>query len=580
MQLIVWALVPLVLLSPARAAVFTIPAGDVAALIHAINTANGNGEDDTITLEAGAYTLTAVDNDTDGNNGLPSITSGIILQGAGADRTSLRRDSTDANAPRFRILHIAATGHLTLHGVTITGGRVGAPGPLLDVNGGGIFNAGILTLTNSSVNDNATDVFGEGGGIFNAGTLTLSHSAVSGNIARLGSGISNREGTVELTHSTISNNTATTIPGLSSFAGGIDNVGGRVSLTHSTVSSNMADVGGGMRNFDGTLELTHSTVSGNTAANIGGGIENDAGGVVTLTHSTVSGNTADLVHGDGGGICNGCIFGGTSLTLIHSTVSDNTAAFGGGINNFGVTLTLTHTIIAGNSQATDTIPDDCQGFGTLLSLGHNLVGAGTGCPSDGPGDLTVDPAAVFTTVLGPLQHNGGATQTHALLPGSPAIDAGDAVCTDAHGAPHTTDQRGKPRPVDGNGDGTPACDIGAFEFFPIVNDLVALAPGLRTAFDPRPVPGGPAGTFTITATFTNTSNTPLRFPFFGVGQLTGGNLLLNADAGPGDVGATLTPKVAGNVLAPGASVTAEFVIGLQRRERFTFLVDAFGEPQL
>ena len=88
------------------------------------------------------------------------------------------------------------------------------------------------------------------------------------------------------------------------------------------------------------------------------------------------------------------------------------------------------------------------------------------------------------------------------------------MCLDANGDPLLTDQRGQPRPVDGNGDGTAACDIGAFEFFPIVNDFVTLDPALDTAFDPTPVPGGPAGTFTITATFTNTSDTPLRFPFF------------------------------------------------------------------
>ena len=90
--------------------------------------------------------------------------------------------------------------------------------------------------------------------------------------------------------------------------------------------------------------------------------------------------------------------------------------------------------------------------------------------------------------------------------------------------------------------------------------------------------GGPAGTFTITATFTNTSDTPLRFPFFSVSQLTGDNLVLNADGAPGGVGATVTPEVAGDVLAPGASMTGEFVIGLQEQERFTFFVDVFGEP--
>ena len=132
--------------------------------------------------------------------------------------------------------------------------------------------------------------------------------------------------------------------------------------------------------------------------------------------------------------------------------------------------------------------------------------------------------------------------------------------------------------MDGNGNGAPACDIGAFEFFPTVNDLVALAPGLSTSFDPTPVPGGPAGTFTITATFTNTSNTPLRFPFFTVTEFSGSNLVLNADEGVQGVGATVTPEVGDNLLAPGETVAVDFVIGLHARERFTFFVDLFGEP--
>ena len=102
--------------------------------------------------------------------------------------------------------------------------------------------------------------------------------------------------------------------------------------------------------------------------------------------------------------------------------------------------------------------------------------------------------------------------------------------------------------------------------------------GNTVDFDATPVVGGPAGTFTIRATFTNTSNAPLRFPFFGVSDLSGGNLVLNADGAPGGIGATVTPDVAGDVLAPGASMTGEFVIGLQEQERFTFFVDVFGEP--
>jgi hypothetical protein len=185
----------------------------------------------------------------------------------------------------------------------------------------------------------------------------------------------------------------------------------------------------------------------------------------------------------------------------------------------------------------------------------------------------------LAAILDPtLAINGGRTQTHALVPGSPAIDAGGPACLDATGNPLPSDQRGKPRVVDGDGDGRAACDIGAFEFFSRVDDFVTLDPDVDTAFDPTPGPGAPAGTFTITATFTNTSPTPLRVPFFTVTELSGDNLLLNADEGPQGVGATLTPEVGDRVLAPAETVTVDFVIGLRAPERFTFFVELFGEP--
>src|SRR5262249_20347535 len=101
-----------------------------------------------------------------------------------------------------------------------------------------------------------------------------------------------------------------------------------------------------------------------------------------------------------------------------------------------------NTIVAGNT------PSDCQGI--VASSGNNLDGAAS-CALAAAGDLSrVDP------VLGPLADNGGPTRTHALMAGSPAIDAG-AGCP-------ATDQRGMPRPRDRTGDGTALCDIGAFEF--------------------------------------------------------------------------------------------------------------------
>ena len=170
-----------------------------------------------------------------------------------------------------------------------------------------------------------------------------------------------------------------------------------------------------------------------------GGIFNDVGATLHLVNSTVSGNTANL--------SNGGIFSFGTLTLVHSTVSDNTTSSGlnGGIfGGAGGSLTVENSIVVGNAGR------DCTG--TIISAGHNLDGDET-CNLTAAGDLPgVDPK------LGPLADNGGRTETHALLPGSPAIDAIPvADCTDLDGHPVATDQRGVARP---RGAG---CDIGSFE---------------------------------------------------------------------------------------------------------------------
>ena len=213
--------------------------------------------------------------------------------------------------------------------------------------------------------------------------------------------------------------------------GGIRN-SGVLDIGSSVIGGNFAgSVGGGIGN-SGSLTLFSSTVSGNTAGQSGGGISNlNARPSVSVFESTISGNVS--TSGGGGGI-----WSGGELTIENSTITANSSSqSGGGIWRTDGTATVVNTIIAANG------PSDC--FGMIVSLGHNLNGEFT-CALNGVGDLSgVDP------LLSPLQDNGGPTFTHALLAGSPAIDAGDDSFAIG------TDQRGFPRPQG------LATDIGAYE---------------------------------------------------------------------------------------------------------------------
>jgi hypothetical protein len=228
----------------------------------------------------------------------------------------------------------------------------------------------------------------DGGGIVNGGTLTLNNTIVSGNSAPIGGGIFNVNGTVTVSRSTLSGNSALYNGlGPSGFGGGIFNY-----------------AEGGFA----TVTVTNSTLSGNDALDSGGIANDDPNCTVTVTNSTLSGNSATL---DSGGIGNG--------GLVHSR----------------------NTIIAGN-----TAPTGSDLIGNLASQGYNLIGGGSGFSDTdlvGTHDDPIDP------LLGPLQDNGGLTQTMALLPSSPALNVGDP------GQLGVPDQRGVVR--------TGGVNIGAFQ---------------------------------------------------------------------------------------------------------------------
>jgi CSLREA domain-containing protein len=247
------------------------------------------------------------------------------------------------------------------------------------------------------------------------------------------------------------------------FGGGISNqFGTNLTVEGCTISGNVAGStgGGGIANIGANATIINSTISGNTTSSVGGGIAN-AFGTVTITNSTISGNSATASSGTdngGGGVFNG---NNGTVNLTSSTITNNSANNfdgAGGVQNPTGTVNARNTIIAKNLTGTG-YPDF---KGMLTSQGFNFVGIVNGATIT-PAQFTDQigtAASPKDPVLGPLKDNGGPTQTHALLSGSPAIDKGDSSGS-------STDQRGFPRPADlpgiTNATGGDGSDIGAFE---------------------------------------------------------------------------------------------------------------------
>ncbi len=250
---------------------------------------------------------------------------------------------------------------------------------------------------------------------------------------------------VDLTGLTISNGS---VP--ASEGGGIHNSGVLI-ITNCAITGNLANGGGGIRNL-GTLAVLGSTISGNLANFDGAGLHNE--GYAELFNSTISGNTA---NGNVAGIINLSAGAPTkTLVVVNCTVTGNNGVAVGGIGTYsqgGTAETYLRNTIVANNSAPNLLKSGTNA--SVISQGNNLASDdGSGLLTQPSDKLNTDPQLL------PLGNYGGATQTHALLASSPAVDAGTNV-----GAP-ANDQRGFARGVDGNGFGAAAYDIGAYEVRP------------------------------------------------------------------------------------------------------------------
>jgi predicted outer membrane repeat protein len=349
------------------------------AAVMSANRASGTGS--TIVLPAGPpYTLvipaTVADGDDNGDLNL-NVPAGYApgpttITGAGAAVTIIDANGID------RVLSVAAGRTGTISGVTVRNGTASKLG-------GGIYNAGTLTVDSAVVSSNSA---GErGGGICNvtSGILTLSRSTVDGNTLPTAGGGVYSEGTLQINQSTISNNTATE--------------------------------GGGIYILFGTLFVTNSTIILNNAVTNGGGIYNEK-----MSH-----------------IYN------TTIFFNQAAVDDASGGTGGGVyaSSNGL-FTMRNSVIAGNYLSGFPIYDDCTG--NIGIYGNNRLWNADGFTAAAGSTGSVTYLGSLNE-LGSPRNNGGPTQTIAIIAPSDMIDGGDAVegCVDQNGVTLKTDQRGFPR---------------------------------------------------------------------------------------------------------------------------------------
>lgn len=372
---------------------------------------------DQVRLNRNCSAVTVTTNADSGPGSLRQALASVCDGGTISFAPSLRGQTITLSTAELAIAKSVKIDGSTAQNLTISGGGTVRP---FVVSAGVNVTIQQLTIANGYG-------FELAGGVLNNGALTLDQVTVAGNTV--------------------------TTSGQDYWKGGAGVYSGAnsgLTIRNSTIRDNTVTGGdgGGVYAFTGTqVTIDRSTISGNTSSNVGGGIRTL--GDAQIVNSTISGNTASAWHG-------GAFFhtDGT-MNIVNSTIANNTApagtaggAFVGTFGDNSPTLSLTNTIVAGNSGLQCQAERAGSGLVTLASGGHNLSSDGS-CQLTAAGDQASTPAQ-----LGPLADNGGPTRTHLLLSGSPAINAADsAVCP-------ATDQRGVSRPQ-GSG-----CDVGSVEVTP------------------------------------------------------------------------------------------------------------------
>ncbi|WP_341525056.1 choice-of-anchor Q domain-containing protein [Nostoc sp. UHCC 0302] len=444
----------------------------IGSLRQAVLNANAQTGRDIISFK-GVFDDKIADTITLGGSSL-SITDDLEIRGKGTNSLYISGDNAS------HVFEISSGVTVEIEGLIIANGYNSE-------FTGGIYNQGILSISNSLIRDNSGYF---GGGIYNTGNLTVKDTTITNNLGYLGAAIYN-EGTLTVSNSSINNNYV-----LSQGTGsGIYNSSGIVTVDNSTISDNGGGTdGGGIYNSSGILTVNHSTIQDNKALYDGGGVYNS--GVFTVANSTINNNQITITNNGGGGIYNsgeaivnnstisgneaeigGGIYNESTITVKNSTITLNTAYnyYGGGSaggihNSNSGNATIENSIVAGNfdnydKDLTNTTNPDV--FGNFNSNGYNLIGDLRGSKGFSTNEkLNVPIEKLLDTTL---QDNGGLVKTHALVSGSPAINAGNNAdipfdVTDIDKDGNTTEQV----PFDQRGSGYQRIsgtrvDIGAYE---------------------------------------------------------------------------------------------------------------------